>query len=194
MCKTNVILKSIFLLAFILITIFTGSYVLFWPLLLYLVLLALKDRNIKAIIIDIIILLILLLTKMSTVTRIIITALMITNIIIIYINSYTKSDIEVIKEIINYQDPKNRKRNFYEKNENKVKELCAKKSSMYSIENSELDNKTKRELDNLYLYSKVRFNGYNNKMTSILNKWTMNDLVFLVVSLLILIFLRILWS
>ena len=194
MCKTNVILKSIFLLAFILITIFTGSYVLFWPLLLYLVLLALKDRNIKAIIIDIIILLILLLTKMSTVTRIIITALMITNIIIIYINSYTKSDIEVIKEIINYQDPKNRKRNFYEKNENKVKELCAKKSSMYSIENSELDNKTKRELDNLYLYSKVRFNGYNNKMTSILNKWTMNDLVFLVVSLLILTFLRILWS
>ena len=101
MCKTNVILKSIFLLAFILITIFTGSYVLFWPLLLYLVLLALKDRNIKAIIIDIIILLILLLTKMSTVTRIIITALMITNIIIIYINSYTKSDIEVIKEFIN---------------------------------------------------------------------------------------------
>ena len=194
MCKTNIILKTVFLLAFILITIFSGYRSLFWPLLIYLAFLTIRDRNIKAFILDLVILLILLFAKFTLITRIILTILMIINILIIYFTSYTKDELSVLKEHINYSDAKNRRITFYKKFENKVKESCEKKSVMYDANNSKLEAKAKRELDNLYLYSKVRFNGYDNKMTSILTKWTMNDLLFLLVSLAILIFLRIIWS
>ena len=194
MYKTNIILKSIFLLAFILITVLTSIHILFWSLLLYLVYLAIKDRNIKALILDIVLLLILLFVKFDDITRVILIVLMIINILLIYFNSFTKNEVEVLKEHLSYSNIKKRKKFFYQKYENKIKEKCENSLSFYNSDEKTIDNKVNRELDKLYLYGKVRFFGYDNKMTSILSKWTINDLVFLLVSLTLLIFLRIIWS
>ena len=194
MCKTNIILKTIFTIAFILITIFTGDNTLFWPLLLYLIFLGLKDNNKKSFIISIIVMLLLIFVKNNFYVNILIILLLIGNILFIYFKSFTKEEVDTLKEYIEYYNVKNRKKLFYNKYVDNIKESIEKNSLMYEIDEEHVNDKTKRELDKLYLYGKVRFYGYNNQMTSILSKWKVNDLIFLLVSLALLIFLRIIWS
>ena len=194
MCKTNIILKTIFTLAFILITIFTGDNTLFWPLLLYIVFLGLKDNNKKSFIISIIVMLLLIFIKNNFYVNILIILLLIGNILFIYITSFSKEEIDALKEYVGYYNIKNRKKIFYNKYVGEVKNSLEKNTSDYDIDEEHINNKTKRELDKLYLYGKVRFYGYNNQMTSILSKWKVNDLIFLLISLALLIFLRIIWS
>ena len=194
MYKTNIILRTVFFFAYILAIILIGEKNMFWPILIYLFLITLKDRNVKSLLLDVNILIILLFALYTTKISIFLKLVSIINLIILYIGSFTKGEIKDLKYNYSYTNIKNRKNLFLNTYLEKIKDDNAKKFSNYSYSDMDFNNKLNDDLNRLYLYGKVRFYGYNNKMTNILTKWTLYDLVFLIVSVLMIISLRINWS
>jgi len=80
----------------------------------------------------------------------------------------------------------------YLKNREKKK---LNKTDYGTIATDELfDKKLDVEANDLYAYSKVRFYGYGSAVTSMYGKWTIYDLIFSLVSILVLVLIYVLWG
>ena len=193
MYRTNIILRTVVMLLYLVSILFIDERVMFFVLLTYYVLLTLKDRNMKALLLDFAILLVLLFILYTHKVEIILKILSLANIILIYLTSFTDKEIEDLKYNYSYTSVANRKRLFFKTYKNRVVSNNEEKYKGYSYTKNEFDTRTTDDLERLYLYAKIRFFGYNNKITNVLSKWGIYDLVFLLVSLSFLVVLRLNW-
>ena len=193
MYRTNIILRTVVMLLYLVSILFIDERVMFFVLLTYYVLLTLKDRNMKALLLDFAILLVLLFILYSHKVEIILKILSIANIVLIYLTSFTDKEIEDLKYNYSYTSVANRKRLFFKTYKDRIVADNEEKYKGYSYTKNEFDTRTTDDLERLYLYGKIRFFGYNNKITNVLSKWGIYDLVFLVVSIVFLVILRLNW-
>ena len=194
MYRTNIILRTVIMLLYLVSILFIDERISFFILLTYFVLLTLKDRNMKALLLDFAILLVLLFILYSHKVEIILKILSIANIVLIYLTSFTDKEIEDLKYNYSYTSVANRKRLFFKTYKDRIVADNEEKYKGYSYTKNEFDTRTTDDLERLYLYGKIRFFGYNNKITNVLSKWGIYDLVFLVVSIVFLVILRLNWS
>lgn len=99
------------------------------------------------------------------------------------------------KSYFNYRyNKKRRKKLFYEKNLQKVIDENKSKALPIYGENVLLNSKVNKDMDQLYLYGKVRFYGYGDKITNFASsKWSLYDSIFTFVVLIVLVLLFIYW-
>ena len=193
MYRTNIILRTVIMLLYLVSILFIDERISFFILLTYFVLLTLKDRNMKALLLDFAILLVLLFILYSHKVEVILKILSIANIVLIYLTSFTDKEIEDLKYNYSYTSVANRKRLFFKTYKDRIVADNEEKYKGYSYTKNEFDTRTTDDLERLYLYGKIRFFGYNNKITNVLSKWGIYDLVFLVVSIVFLVILRLNW-
>ena len=198
MYSTNIILKTIFTVIFLAVACFLKNYYLFWLMIFYLLLLTLVDKNIKSLAVLFLGALILLFIWFSNKIMLLSRGILIVDILILYITSITKRDLWKIKYEEGYKSLARRKglfmKNFkgYLKNREKKK---LNKTDYGTIATDELFNKKLDvEANDLYAYSKVRFYGYGSAVTSMYGKWTIYDLIFSLVSILVLVLIYVLWG
>lgn len=193
MYRTNIILRTVIMLLYLVSILFIDQRIMFFILLTYYVLLTLKDRNMKALLLDFAMLLVLLFILYTHKVEIILKIISIANLILIYLTSFTNKEIEDLKYNYSYTSVTNRKRLFFKTYKDRIVSDNEEKYKGYEYTKNEFDTRTTDDLERLYLYGKIRFFGYNNKITNVLSKWGLYDLVFLIVSLVFLVILRLNW-
>ena len=193
MYRTNIILRTVIMLLYLVSILFIDERILFFILLTYYVLLTLKDRNMKALLLDFAMLLVLLFILYTHKVEIILKIISIANVVLIYLTSFTDREIEDLKYNYSYTSVTNRKRLFFKTYKSRIVADNEDKYKEYNYTKNEFDTRTTDDLERLYLYGKIRFFGYSNKITNVLSKWGLYDLVFLVVSLAFLVALRLNW-
>ena len=193
MYRTNIILRTVIMLLYLVSILFIDERISFFILLTYFVLLTLKDRNMKALLLDFAMLLVLLFILYTHKVEIILKIISLANIVLIYLTSFTNKEIEDLKYNYSYTSVANRKRLFFKTYKDRIVADNEEKYKGYSYTKNEFDTRTTDDLERLYLYGKIRFFGYSNKITNVLSKWGFYDLVFLVVSLACLVALRLNW-
>lgn len=198
MYSTNIILKTIVSFIFIVVACFLQNYYLFWLMIFYLLLLTLVDKNIKSLVVLFLGALILLFIWFNYKIMLLSRGILILDILILYITSVSKRDLWKIKYEEGYKAISRRKplfmNNFrkYLEKRNKAK---LDKTDYGTINTNELfERKMNVEANDLYAYSKVRFYGYGNTVTSMYGKWTIYDIIFAAVSILILVLIYLLWG
>lgn len=193
MYRTNIILRTVIMLLYLVSILLIDERVMFFILLTYYVLLTLKDRNMKALLLDFAMLLVLLFILYTHKVEIILKIISFANLVLIYLTSFTDKEIEDLKYNYSYTSVTNRKRLFFKTYRDRIVSDNEEKYKGYSYTKNEFDTRTTDDLERLYLYGKIRFFGYSNKITNVLSKWGLYDLVFLVVSLVFLVLLRLNW-
>ncbi len=193
MYRTNIILRTVIMLLYLVSILLIDERVMFFILLTYYVLLTLKDRNMKALLLDFAMLLVLLFILYTHKVEIILKIISFANLVLIYLTSFTDKEIEDLKYNYSYTSVTNRKRLFFKTYRDIIVSDNEEKYKGYSYTKNEFDTRTTDDLERLYLYGKIRFFGYSNKITNVLSKWGLYDLVFLVVSLVFLVLLRLNW-
>ena len=193
MYRTNIILRTVIMLLYLVSILFIDERIMFFILLTYYVLLTLKDRNMKALLLDFAMLLVLLFILYTHKVEIILKIISLANLVLIYLTSFTDKELEDIKYNYSYTSVTNRKRLFFKTYKDKIVSDNEEKYKGYSYTKDEFDTRTTDDLERLYLYGKIRFFGYSNKITNVLSKWGLYDLVFLIVSLVFLVLLRLNW-
>jgi len=195
MYNTNITLKTIITLLFVIVTPFIQNYYLFWLILFYLLLLCIVDRNMKSLVITFFIALILLFVYFTAKVRILTIGLTIIDLLVLYITSISKRDLWKLKYEFNYKSISKRKElfkdNFRKNIENKNKD----KLTRYEYENIDANivKKNESDLKDLYRYSRVRFYGYDTKTTSLFARWSIYDLFMFIVATVVLILIVIFW-
>jgi hypothetical protein len=195
MYNTNIILKTIFTLIFIVVAFFIDNYYLFWLLEFYLILLTVVDINKKALLIDGALLLVLLFVYYNAKSRLIIIALAALAFLVLYITSFTKRDLWKLKYEESYKNIGKRKKLFmdnfkiYLSNTNNER----LKRYDYNLNDELLEAKLNSDAEDLYKYSKVRFYGYGNTITSLFARWNIYDLIYSIVSIGVLVLIYIFW-
>ncbi len=183
MYSVNWKIRALVTLILIIITSLINNYYLFWLLLFYLLLISIVDRNIKSLLLNFLIVLILLFCFYTSKIRLLLKIICIINILVLFFCSFTKNERKFIKFKLLYKYNKNsRKKLFYKYNIDKIKYFNKEKILKEYDENVNIDNKVRRDMDYLYLCSKIRFYGYGNKLGSYRKrKIGIYDFVFLIV-------------
>jgi len=198
MYSTNIILKTIVTFIFLVVACVLENYYLFWLMIFYLLLLTLVDKNIKSLIVLFCGALILLFIWFSNKIMLLSRCILILDILILYITSVTKRDLWKIKYEEGYKSISRRKpifMNNFKKYLTKRNKAKLDKTNYGNIITDELfERKMKVEANDLYNYSKIRFYGYGNTVTSMYGKWTIYDLIFTGVSILVLVLIFLLWG
>lgn len=196
MYNTNIILKTIFTLIFIVVAFFLTNYYLFWLLLFYLLLLTIVDKNIKALAVVFLGALILLFVWFSYKIMLLTRGIVIVSFLILYITSITKRDLWKIKYQEGYKSIGRRKKLFMDNFKGYLRKRQKVKLAKYNYQDPDklFDKKIDVEANDLYAYSKVRFFGYGNAVTSMYGKWTIYDLIYFLVSSGILTMIYFLWN
>ena len=68
-----------------------------------------------------------------------------------------------------------------------------KRYSNYDLSDELIEKKLNQDAEDLYKYSKVRFYGYGNYITSMFARWTLYDIIFTLVSAGVLALICIFW-
>lgn len=191
MCKVNLFLRIFTTLILSVLIVFLDNYYLFWLLLFYMLFLSIVDRNYKSLLVNFAVVLILLFCYYSKKVRILLKILYIINLLLILFFSFTKRE----RKYFNYRyNKKRRKKLFYEENLQKVIDENTSKAVPIYGENVLLNSKVNKDMDQLYLYGKVRFYGYGTKITNFANcRWSIYDSMFALVVLVVLLLLFIYW-
>ncbi len=63
----------------------------------------------------------------------------------------------------------------------------------YNLNDELLEAKLNSDAEDLYKYSKVRFYGYGNTITSLFARWNIYDLIYSIVSIGVLVLIYIFW-
>ncbi len=76
-----------------------------------------------------------------------------------------------------------------------LKNRDMEKLEKYNYDTSDelIEKKINQDANDLYKYSKVRFYGYGNIVTSMYGKWTIYDGIFLLVSVFVLSIMYLYW-
>lgn len=191
MCKTNLFLRIFTFLLISVAIIFLNNYYLFIILFIYMLFLSVVDTNYKSLLLDFLILIILLLFKYTVVVKALIQILSILNMFYILLYSFSKKE----KDYFTYKLNKNRRKEmFYRKNLDKVINNNKDKAIPIYGEKIILNNKVNKDLDKMYLYSKVRFYNYNDRISSPFDwNFTFYDFLFSTILLILVIILHIWW-
>ena len=195
MYNTNIILKTILTLVFMVVTFFLSNYYLFWLLIFYLLLLTIVDKNIKSLVLLFLATLVLLFVWFSFKIRLLTQGILIVDLLIIYISSIKKRDIWKIKYEEGYKSVGRRKKLFMDNFRVYLKNRDMEKLERYNYDSNDelIEKKINQDANDLYKYSKVRFYGYGNTVTSMYGKWTIYDGIFFLVSVFVLSLMYIFW-
>ena len=198
MYSTNIILKTIVAFIFLVVACFLQNYYLFWLMIFYLLLLTLVDKNVKSLVVLFLGALILLFVWFSYKIMLLSRGILIVDILILYISSVSKRDLWKIKYEEGYKAISRRKHLFMSNFKNyltKRNKAKLAKTDYGDINTDELfEKKMAVEANDLYAYSKVRFYGYGNSVTSMYGKWTIYDIIFALISILVLALIYFLWG
>jgi hypothetical protein len=195
MYNTNVIIKTIFTLIFVVVAYFIDNYYLFWLLSFYLLLLTIVDKNIKSLVITFFIALLLLFVYYNAKTRFLIIGLTIADFLVLFITSFTKRDLWKLKYEESYKIIRKRKTLFMSNFKKYLENTNNERLKRYNYEeNADLiEAKLNSDADDLYKYSKVRFYGYGTRITSLFARWNLYDLIFSLASIGVLVLIFIFW-
>jgi len=195
MYNTNIILKTIFTLIFIVVAFFIDNYYLFWLLEFYLILLTIVDINKKALLVDSALLLVLLFVYYNAKSRLIIIALSILALLVLFITSFTKRDLWKLKYEELYKNVGKRKKLFMDNFKGYLANTNNERLKRYNydLRDELVDAKLNSDAEDLYKYSKVRFYGYGSTITSLFARWNLYDLIFSLVSIGVLVLMYIFW-
>ncbi len=195
MYNTNIILKTIMTLIFIVVTFFLSNYYLFWLLIFYLLLLTIVDKNIKSLVLLFLVTLILLFVWFTFRIRLLSQGILIVDLLVLYLSSIKKRDIWKIKYEEGYKSVGRRKKLFMDNFKVYLKNRDMEKLEKYNYDTSDelIEKKINQDANDLYKYSKVRFYGYGNIVTSMYGKWTIYDGIFLLVSVFVLSIMYLYW-
>lgn len=183
MCNNNLFLKLIITFIFMVIVFFLDNYYLFWLLSFFVLFLSIIDKNYVGLLFVFLLVCILLFCTFTTKIMYIVKVITCFSFFTIFIMSTSKKDRENFKYKYLYQDERNRKKLFYDRYYDKVVNDLRKKYD------GEIPKEViQGELDKLYLYGKLKFYGYSNKITSSrVSRFTVYDLLLSMVSLSILV-------
>ena len=139
--------------------------------------------------------LVLLFVYYNAKTRLLVIGLIILEFLVLYFTSFTKRDWWKIKYETAYKKLGKRKKLFMDNFKQYIETTNDERLKKYNYELTDelVENKNKSDADDLYKYSKVRFYGYGNSVTSLLARWSIYDLIFGVVSGLVLLLIFIFW-
>lgn len=195
MFNTNIILKTIITIIFAVVAYFIDNYYLFWLLEFYLLLLTIVDKNMIGLVLNFFIALVLLFVYYNAKTRLLVIGLIILEFLVLYFTSFTKRDWWKIKYETAYKKLGKRKKLFMDNFKQYIETTNDERLKKYNYELTDelVENKNKSDADDLYKYSKVRFYGYGNSVTSLFARWSIYDLIFGVVSGLVLLLIFIFW-
>ena len=195
MYSVNWKIRALITTILIVITFFINNYYLFWLLLFYLLLISIVDRNIKSLLLNFLIVLILLFCFYTSKIRMLLKLICIINILVLFFCSFTKKEKKFMKFKLLYKlRKKYRKKLFYKYNIDKIKSFNKEKALKTYAENVNIDNKVKRDMNFLYLCSRIRFYGYSNKLGSYMErKIGIYDFIFLIVFIFFVILCVCLW-
>lgn len=190
MYSINIFLKIFTFIILSVITFFMEGYYLFWVLFFYLLLLTIFDRNFKALLLDFLIVSILLFCRFNDKSELILKFLFIILLVILFIFSISKNDIRIFNYKWKYRfNKRGRKRLFYDRYLDDIKdENYRRASSIYN--NYNLEKKIKNDIENKYLYAKIRFYGYSDNISyvnSLKFKWKWIDTLFLLIEVVLFI-------
>ena len=197
MYNTNIALKTILTIIFVIVACFMQNYYLFWLVLFYILLLCIVDRNLISLVITFFIALLLLFVYFTAKIRLLVIGLTIIDLLVLYFTSFTKRDLWKIKYEVKYKSVSKRKELFREnfrniidsKNRERIKRFRYQNCDVEELVNKKNDSDTK----DMYNYSRVRFYGYDTTITSLFAKWSMYDLFVLVVSCVVLLLIYKFW-
>ncbi len=191
MCKTNLFLRIFTFLIVSIAILFLNNYYLFILLFFYMLLLSVIDTNYKSLLLDFAILIILLFCKYNLAVKIIVKTLSIINMLYITLRSFSNSEKKYMVYALN---KKERKKIFYRNNLNKIIDYNKNRAVLIYGNDIVLNNKVNRDMNRLYLYSKVRFFNYSDKIKfSITKNFTIYDLLFSTGLLILIITFHIYW-
>jgi hypothetical protein len=195
MRNTNILLKTILTIIFIVVAICMSNYYLFWLLLFYLLLITIVDKNLISLALEFFLALILLFIYFTFKMRVLSSAIVVVDILVLFITSFTKRDLWKLKYEAAYKNIHKRKRIFMDNFKRYVDDSNEEKLKKYNYEITDelISNKNKSDADDLYKYSKVRFYGYGTTMTSMFAKFSVYDIIYLLVSILVLVLIFIFW-
>lgn len=195
MYSVNWKIRALITTILIVITFFINNYYLFWLLLFYLLLISIVDRNIKSLLLNFLIVLILLFCFYTSKIRMLLKLICIINILVLFFCSFTKKEKKFMKFKLLYKlRKKYRKKLFYKYNIDKIKSFNKEKALKTYAENVNIDNKVKRDMNFLYLCSRIRFYGYSNKLGNYMErKIGIYDFIFLIVFIFFVILCVCLW-
>ena len=195
MFNTNIILKTIITIIFAVVAYFIDNYYLFWLLEFYLLLLTIVDKNMIGLVLNFFIALVLLFVYYNAKTRLLVIGLIILEFLVLYFTSFTKRDWWKIKYETAYKKLGKRKKLFMDNFKQYIETTNDERLKKYNYDLTDelVENKNKSDADDLYKYSKVRFYGYGNSVTSLFARWSIYDLIFGVVSGLVLLLIFIFW-
>lgn len=190
MYSINVFLRIFTFIILLVVTLCMESYYLFWVLFFYLLLLTVFDRNFKALLLNFLAVSILLFCRFNDRSELILKVLFVILLVILFIFSISKNDIRAFNYKWKYRfDKKGRKKLFYDRYLDDVKDENYKKaSSIYN--NYNLEKKIKNDMENKYLYAKIRFYGYRDNISygnSLKFKWKWIDTLFLFIEIVLFI-------
>ena len=189
MYRVNLFLRIIFTIVLFFITLFLNNYYLFWLLLFYMLFISLVDRNYKSLLINFAIVLILLFCFYTSKIRILLVFLFLINILYVFITSFHKYEIIYLRYLFSKRFRKNF---FYDNNINKIIDYNQGKVKAIYGDVSNIDKKVKADIDSLYLYGKVRFYEYGNKISSF-SSFGIYDFIFLFLFIVLLTLFCIYW-
>ena len=196
MYNTNIILKTILTLIFIVVSIFIQNYYLFWIILFYQLLLCIVDRNMKSLIILFFMALLLLFIYFTRKIRILTIGLVIINFLVLYITSFNKRNLWKLRYFVKYKSANKRKELFRDNFKSVIDARNKEKLKKYEYENVDelLVKKNDSDIKDMYNYSRVRFYGYDTTTTSLFESWSLYDLFILVVSAGVLFLIFMFWG
>jgi hypothetical protein len=164
-------------------------------LIFYLLLLTIVDKNIKSLVLLFLVTLILLFVWFTFRIRLLSQGILIVDLLVLYLSSIKKRDIWKIKYEEGYKSVGRRKKLFMDNFKVYLKNRDMEKLEKYNYDTSDelIEKKINQDANDLYKYSKVRFYGYGNIVTSMYGKWTIYDGIFLLVSVFVLSIMYLYW-
>ena len=159
MYNMNFYLKILILILSILITVFSGNFIVLWLLLFILTFINLWSNHKKQLLFDCILIILLALVNRVNELLFIYKILFIINLIVTFISCLVDDEKKIIKK----SDNKNLKNIFYKNNYKKIYEKNFNK--IKNIYGDEIinDDIVLEDLERHYLQSKIRFYGYEKK-------------------------------
>ena len=186
MYKMNLFLKLIITMLTIITIVLTNNNIILWLLLLVITFNDVRKNNNAGLLIDFILIVLLFLINKSTNVIFLFKIIMILKLLVLLFFTFDRKEKEYLKNVFNSKDKVSERDKFYNLYKDRIFNDNYLKSKKIYLNDTVNDDKIISDLDNLYLESKIRFNGYFvNKRTSF--EWNKIDIMILFLSIILFI-------
>lgn len=183
MYKMNDTLKFIIVFLIICSILFINNSIILWLYLLTISVYNLYKRNKILSFVSLILIILLAYSRINIFVLFLFKLLLVMDILYTFYCYYVKNNNWLIRK------SRRLRNSFYEENFDRIVDNINKKKEVYYGSDISIDEEIERELERKYIESRIRFYGFNNNIKLKHNVWTKLDILILLFSLIIFIFL-----